>query len=199
MSQKDKEQATNKAKKQPKPKQLSMNKIKNQARENRRMEEYTINDKDEVIKFYPVFPDGMVDELLMELREDFVYAEENEIDLDDEHFLLGYIYFLAIKHFTSLKKGFSDKLEDKILQFEYMKDAGYYDIIVKEVFMPKELNKVTEKLAEVFATDKFMQDIQSKADQKLGQLKFRNKELLDDLEEQMEQVEHSDEDENIEH
>lgn len=53
--------------KQPKPKQLSMNKIKNQARENRRMEEYTINNKDEVIKFYSIFPNGRIDDLLTEI------------------------------------------------------------------------------------------------------------------------------------
>lgn len=181
-----------KAKSMPKPKQLTMNKIKNEAKKTYKLEEYIINDKNEAIKFYPIFPKGRIDDLLKELREDLIYAKENDIDLlikDD--FLIGYVYFLCIKYFTSLEKGFSNKLEDKILQFKYMKDSGYYDQIIKEVFVATELAKVTEALAEIFAMDQILMDLEQKVQNHLGSLQFRNKELIEKFDKQIEDAKKS--------
>ena len=166
----------------PKPKQLTMNKIKTEAKQAYKMEEYIINDKNEAIKFYPIFPQGRIDNLLKELREDLVYSAEKGIELDkDDEFFISYIMFLCIKYFTSLEKGFSDKVEDKISQFEYLKDSGYYDIIVGEVFMESEKTKVIDSLSKILGTQKFMEQIEQKTTDYVKTLEFRNKELFDKL------------------
>lgn len=172
-------QATKKA---PRPKQLTMNKIKNEAKQAYKMEEYSINDKDEIIKFFPIFPQGRIDDLLKELREDLTYSAEKGIKLDeDDDFFISYIMFLCVKYFTSLEKGFSDKVEDKILQYEYLKDSGYFDIIVGDIFMESEKTKVIESLSKILGTQKFMEQIQQKTTDYIKTLEFRNKEIFDRL------------------
>jgi|SRR5690625_3668306 len=174
-------------KKQVRTKQITMPKIKKEASSINKTEEYIMNDKNEAIRFYPYFPEGKIDDLLEELREDVLYSMEKGIDLvDDDRFFLEYIYFLCIKHFTSLKKGISDSLENKILQFEYLKDTGYYRQIVEDVFLASELEKVTNALAKLNAVDKMYTKIEQKTEDYVKELEFRNKEVIEKLENRVE-------------
>ncbi len=173
-----------------KPKNLTITKIKNEAVKTRKMEEYIINSDGDIIKFYPTFPQGKIDELLEELRKDIIYANDNDIELThDDNFFISYIMFLSVKHFTSLKNSISDKLENKIQIFEHMKDSGYFNIIVDEVFLPSELSKVIESLSKVLGTQRFMEQIETKSNDYLETLKFRNQQLMDDLDNQIEEKE----------
>lgn len=163
-----------------KPKQLTMNKIKTEAKNTYKMEEYSINDKDEVIKFYPVFPGSKIDEVIKEYQEDLIYAQSNDIESfgEDDGFTIEYILFLCIKHFTSLEKGFSQNLENKILQMKYLIDAGYYQQIIDEVFMQQEIRKVLDRISGNVATDNFIKHIGKVSEEKLNFLKEKNEEYL---------------------
>lgn len=174
-----------------KPKNLTITKIKNEARKNRKMEEYTINNDGDIIKFYPIFPEGKIDELLEELKEDLVYAGDNDIELtENDNFFISYIMFLCVKHFTSLKNSIPDKLESKIQQFEYLKDAGYFNQIVNEVFLPSETTKVIESLSRVLGTQRFIQEIENKANDYVKSLEFRNQEMIDSIKNQKKEDKH---------
>lgn len=168
------------------PKSLTMEKIEQTAKESNKMEQYDLSDED-LIMFYPIFPNRKINELLEELREDLIYAEEKKIELDSsDDFFLNYVYFLCIKHFTSLKEGFSDNLEDKILQLEHLSDTEYFNQIVSEVFMVSELDKVIDSLSQIFAIDKVLEKINEKTQEHMGRLEFRHKELLEELDQTVE-------------
>lgn len=167
---------------QPKPKNLTMAKVKRAAKEAYRMEEYELNDSDK-IKFFPIFPQGRINDLLKELQQDQLYADENDIEFNaDDEFMVSYVLFLCIKYFTSLEKGFSKKLEDKLLQFEYLVDTGYYNQIVNEVFMPSEIRKVFDVVAGQISTYQFIEHVNVLSNEQLEDLKIKNKDLLDSIE-----------------
>lgn len=165
-----------------KTQQLTMGKVKREAKEAHVLEEYVLNNDNDTIKFYPIFPGGKIDEVLDELHRDVHYANKNEIDLTkDDAFFISYTLFLCVKHFTSLKDGISDSVEDKIQQFKYLKDAGYYNQIVNEVFMTSEINKVIQALSESLGTQKFVQQIEERTTDYVKTLEFKNKEMMDNL------------------
>lgn len=162
------------------PKNLTMAKVKREAKSTNKMEEYELNDED-IIKFYPVFPYSKIVELAKELGSDMAEAEEQEIEIDDELFMT-YAYFLCIKYFTSLEKGFSDKFADKLSQMEYMIDAGYYQQIIDEVFLPKELGKTIDRISDEISKTRLLDDFAKRTDRKLEELKFKNRDVLESLE-----------------
>src|SRR5699024_6990130 len=137
-------------------------------------------DKDK-ITYYPIFPQRKINELLEELRNDFIYANENDIDLEDEQIQIPYILFLCIKHFTHLKKSISDQVEDKIMQLESFIDTDIYKEILNDVFDQRELNKVFDSLGDIFGQSKFIERIEKKAHQSLEDLEIKNKDILNVL------------------
>lgn len=164
---------------QSKPKQLTMAKIKREAKEINKMEKYELNDNDS-IRFYPVFPYGKIDDLLQEYQEKIRYAVEKDIMFPEEK-TLQYIYFLCIKYSTSLEKAISDKYEDQILQMSYLVDTGYLKQIVEEVFLPSEINKVMDRISELLSTFQLIEHVNEKVREKTADLKIKNKEILNVL------------------
>lgn len=164
----------------PKPKNITMPRIKKDAKQNNSTETYEFNDTDKVT-FYPIFPQRKINELMEELRSDFLYAAKHEIELEDEKIQIPYILFLCIKHFTHLKSSISDNLEEKIVQMESFMDTDFFKEIINDVFDPKELNKVFDSLGDVLGQGKFIERIESKAQQSLQDLEIKNKDMFNVL------------------
>ena len=164
----------------PKPKQLTMPKIKRAAQKANKREEYILS-TNESIRFNPIFPYDKVIDLIKELGEDMVYASENDIEVSDELFV-EYVHLLCIKYFTSLEKGFAKKFEDKLLQLDYLIRSGYYKEIMDEVFMPAEVQKVFDAITDELNKSRFIEDMFVKTNKKLENLKIKNKELIDSIE-----------------
>lgn len=178
----DKKQAVeNKQGRQSETKTLTMDKVGRRAKSMYKLEEYELNDEDK-IKFYVEFPNRRINEMLKELQEDVQYANENGINgFDNDEFIMEYIFFLCIKYFTSLEKGFSKKLEDKILQMEYLVDTGYYGQIIDEVFMPSEIRKVLDTVAKVFSAGQFLEQVNNVAQEKIQDLEIRHQKYLEEI------------------
>lgn len=163
----------------PKPKQLTMAKVKREATQTNKTELFELNESD-TIRHFPIFPRSKITEMLKEYQSQIQYATANEILLPEDK-ALDYIYFLCIKHFTSLEKGISDKYEDQLLQMDYLIDAGYYMQIINEVFMPSEINKVLDALTDFMSANQLLQDVDTQINQKTENLKLRNKDMLNVL------------------
>lgn len=160
-----------------KPKQLTMAKVKRVAKEVNRMLEYEL-DSEHKIKYYPVFPQSKVHELIRELANDMMNAGEKDIEITDELFI-EYVCLLCIKHFTSLEKGFADNFEDKLLQMEHLVDTGYFKQIIDEVFSAAEIRKVFDTISDEINKNLFIEDLFVKSNEKLKELRIRNKDVLE--------------------
>lgn len=164
---------------QQKSRQLSMAKVKREAVKTSKMEDYELNSVDK-IRHYPIFSQGKINEMLKEYQEQTQYATEQDVLLPEER-ALDYIYFLCIKHFTSLKKGISDKYEEQILQMNHLVDSGYYTQIVNEVFMQSEINKVLDSITDVISSFQLLESVNTQINQKTESLKIKNKNMLNVL------------------
>lgn len=162
-----------------KPKQLSMAQIRRTAVAANKMEDYDISDT-EKIRHYPIFPQRKINELLQEFQEILQYTDEKNIEIKEEMFL-PHILLLCIKHFTNLKKGISDKYEDQVRQLGYLVDSGYFEIIVSEIFMPSEIDKVIESMSDIMSRYQFMEKVSTQTMKKLQDLEVQNKNLMSDL------------------
>lgn len=163
-----------------KPKQLTMSKVKNTAKQIDKKEEYILS-TNESIRFNPIFAYDRIIELVKELGQDMVYAAEKNVDIDDELFV-EYVHMLCIKYFTSLEKGFAKKFEDKLLQLNYLIKTGYYKEIMDDVFMPNEVQKVFDTITDEINKNRFIEDMFIKANNKLEELKIKNKEIVESIE-----------------
>lgn len=170
-----------------KSKNITMAQIKRQAKEVNKMEEYVLDTDGETeikVKFYPVFPHSKIQELLQELQDILVQANDQGVRFTDSQ-LNNHLLFLCIKHFTHLKNQISDKFEEQLVQMEHLIDTGVYEEIINEVFDQKEISKVYDKLAEIQAQYEFIMNIQETVQKNLENLRVKQKDLLNVNEEKI--------------
>lgn len=169
-------------------KKLTIGQIKREANQYNRKEEYDLNNEYK-IEFYPLFAYEKIEQLIEEYQRDLLYAEENGINLiSSDHFVYKYIVFLAIKYFTNLGDDISDKVEDKILILKHLNDTGYLRQIANEVFMASEVGKIFDYMSDIQASSQMLQEVNEKAMDKVGELEFQYKDLLDELDKNLNEV-----------
>lgn len=174
--------ATSSTKQTPKPKNLTMAQVKRKAKDVNKMEEYELDTEGQIkVKFYPVFPESKVNELLEEMQGILAYViDEQGIEFTEKN-LTDHIFFLCIKHFTHLGKDISDKFEEQLVQMEHLIDTGYYAQIINEVFAQSEMNKIAKAIADMQSKFEFLMSIDKTAEENLEQLELKNKEMFNTL------------------
>lgn len=157
--------------------ELKLTEIKKQAKSLDQMETTQLEgDKD--LHFYPVFKETIIQELLEELQQNFIYANENNIELK-ESMIYSYTLFLCIKYFTHLKKDIPDTFEEQVEAMQWLVDTGYFKEIVEEVFDKKELNKIWDKITDFLATVQFSDKLASDVQKKFANLQLENREIIE--------------------
>ncbi len=155
-------------------KPLNLTTARKKAREVNKIRIYNFEDGT-YIKYYPIFPDTKIDELLEDYQRLIKEAAEKNIMLSDKNsFYL--IHLMCIKHFTSLKKSFKDGLENHLNVLNVLIDAGYFKTIIEEVFTQNEFNKVLDYMSEIMSRDAAMQNIMKKAKKEMQ--KIENMEVI---------------------
>ncbi|GEM_PF-4694106 len=166
-----------------KPAELNITQVKKAAKENLKQETYEFEEDGvtRVIRFYPVFSDGKITELLEELQVCLMQANEKEIEVDEKT-LYKYISFLCIKHFTHLGKTIPHN--NFVKQLDYMQtyiDSGYYKLILEQVLSAKEINKVVERITDIIGQSMAIDNIMRKAKNKAETMELENREIFDEL------------------
>ncbi|MED3912732.1 hypothetical protein P4597_26970 [Peribacillus simplex] len=158
--------------------ELTLAAVKKQAKIINEQETYDLEDGS-TIKFYPIFPELMIEALFEELQRHYVEMKEKEIELTDKR-LLNLINLLAIKHFTHFKKTMPDKLlgegtKPGLLDYlEYFADTGLMKTIIDEVFNSDQIKKVHEKMTEIMGASKLIQELETVTQAKYEQMKYKH-------------------------
>jgi hypothetical protein len=158
---------------------LKLSTVKKQYKDAHKQESTELNDGSN-LNFYPIFPHNMIEEMLEHLAAQFKYAEEKGIELS-EKFIYQYTLFLCIKQFTHLSKEISNNFEEQIQQMEWLVDTGYFKEIVEDVFLPKEISKVFDKMVEVSGKYLFLEKLTRQMQDEVGKLELQNKDIFTQL------------------
>jgi hypothetical protein len=158
---------------------LKLSTVKKQYKEAHKQESYELNDGSN-LNFYPIFPHNMIEEMLEHLATQFKYAEEKGIETS-EKFIHNYTLFLCIKQFTHLGKEISENFEEQIQQLEWLVDTGYFKEIVEDIFLPKEIQKVFDKMVEVSSKYLFLEKLTQQMQDEVSKIEFKNAEVIKQL------------------
>lgn len=159
---------------------LTWSQVKNEAKKYNIKETYTLRNGS-IIKFYPHFSNTKIKELLEDYQT-LIMEKPNgkDIELSDE-MALNLIQLLIIKHFTHLKKYIKGNILDHIEAIEILDNNGYFSEIIEEVFLPEEVSKVYDKMSDILAQSKILDDIILKANNRAEELKEKNKVILNQI------------------
>jgi len=150
--------------------------IKRRSKETQVKEVYTFDDG-KTLKYYPVFANTKIEELIEELRVKIEYIEEKGIELSDK-MTMNYVLFLCIKYFTDLNKYIPNSFEEQIAFMKEMVNADYFRPIVEKAFDPKQISKVLDEIVDILSSYYTVKKIFMDAQKKFETLQLKNKEIL---------------------
>jgi hypothetical protein len=158
---------------------IKLSTIKQIAKETNTLEQYTL-DNGSTITFYPSFPPLLIKSMLTEIQTILSQVDE-EIELSAQRYH-DYILFMCIKHFTHLKSQLkADTFVGQINEMESIINAGLFDLIIDDIFLPVEIRKVFDHLAKFGATSMYMDKMTEKMQEEFGKLEIKNAELFKNL------------------
>lgn len=131
--------------------------IKRDNKKNNKLSTYILEHDEEsnvnkIIKYYEVFSESRINNLLEELFENVRRDEEKTIGFltGDENFL-PYIHFLIATRMTSLSNQVPRALEEQIPLMNELIDSGLFRRIFDEVLDSVEVEKVLDRVVEYSA------------------------------------------------
>lgn len=158
--------------------------IKQKAKQSHTKEKFELEDG-QTITFYPVFPQTLIDEMLNEIQSIFQTKDE-QIELSDE-LTHKYVLFMCIKYFTHLKDQLkADNFVGQLNEMKAILDTtvdndriDLFSLIIDEIFLPKELQKVFDKLAKFSGTFLFYEKFGQKVQEEFNKLDLKNRDVFE--------------------
>lgn len=166
----------------PRVKPITLKNIQKQQKKINQWTTYVLDEKtNTVLKYYEVFDNHKIEELLTEAYEKIQYAEANDIELftDDSRFM-QFIYFLLIKHFTHLGDQIPDNLEGQIQAMDSLVSTGLFEEIFNNILDSNEVLRVVERFQEFQALVIQMGNVLLDAQKELDE-KVVNKEIFNTI------------------
>lgn len=174
---------TNENKKVTKPrnKKLTLNKIKEEHKKINTMSIFEYDPVNKVnIKYYEVFPEDKIEELLVEAHNTLEYIEKHNLEpFESDEDFYKYLGFLIIKFFTELKNEIPDDFPSQIPIMDQMISTGVYRKLLNDMFDVNEITKVYDRVAETSEKIIQLNEMIEKEMAKLDTLK--NKDILNQL------------------
>ena len=161
----------------PRKKELTLGYVKKQLKKIDNLSEYII-DKEEniVLKYYEVFDDMKIRELLTELQNHTSYDKENNLHyFQDDETLIQYLRYLIFKYFTKIHEKVGNSFEENKEVFEYFDRLGYVWLFNEKIFNPDELAKVYERFYSLIEIGTKALELDDETLQKLSNVQFANK------------------------
>lgn len=142
--------------------------------------------KGSTITFYPHFSQTKINKLLEEFQS--IQKEVKEHDLSvSEQTQIGMLQLLIIKHFTHFKNDMpstllsTDKNDNLLFWLEKFNETGLLTILMDEMFLPAEIQKVFKNLTDFISKSIVHIDLENEINRKVENLKFKNKEVFDQI------------------
>jgi hypothetical protein len=160
---------------------LKFTTIKKKAKESHTKEKHELEDGS-TITFYPIFPPTKIQVMFDEIKT-VLTSKEEPVELNQEQ-TVQYILFMCIKHFTHLKTQLkASDIEGQLNEMESIIDTvvdgkSLYSLIVEDVFLPTEINRVMSMVTGILAKSLVQTDIEQEYLAKFEQLKLKNKEVF---------------------
>jgi hypothetical protein len=175
---------TNKqAVKKPRAKTIGLKAIEKQYKDINKMESFTLDEEQNLqIKYYAVFPESKIQELLVEANNSLTYVSENELDFfnDNEEFI-KYIYFLIIRKFTSLESEIPENdFPAHVNIMNQIIDVGLFNKIFDEILDQSEVFRIVERLQQFVEMTARISEMTQKELEKAERL-IKNKEVVHPL------------------
>lgn len=169
----------------PRAKKITLKSIQKQYEKVSTMSTYILNEDDNTqIKYYEIFDENKIGEVLEEAYANLLYAEQNDLDifkgeLADETFI-KYVLLLTLKHFTDLKDAIPDTLPEQAHILNQIIGIGLWDTLFEHVLPADQVAKVLEKLEKMIEMVAQATDIQQRELEKAERL-IKNKDVIHPL------------------
>lgn len=139
----------------------------------------------QTITFNPYFSDQKVEELFQEFSNYQKQLAKKEIELSEAN-TMNLIYMLTIKQFTHFGRHIPDRLfandkknEGVLDWMEHFADTGLIKVIMEDIFLPVEVQKLIEKMIDILGRSFLTDSIMEKAQLKAQELELKNKDVFD--------------------
>jgi hypothetical protein len=153
--------------------------IKQKAKESHLKEKYELEDGS-TISFYPIFPSSLIDEMLKEIQIT-LQTKDEQIEMSEE-MTMKYVLFMCIKHFTHLKNQLkATTFVEQLNEMQSIVDAELFDLIIEEVFLQSEIQKVFDKLAKISGKFLFLEKMNQKMQDEFSKIELKNKDIFANL------------------
>lgn len=158
---------------------IKLTTINKKAKEVYTTEQYTLDDGS-TITFHPHFPPLQIKQMLEECQTILSQlGDDVQMSEKDYH---NYILYMCIKHFTHLKSQLkADTFVGQINEMESIINAGLFDLIIDDIFLPQEIRKVFDQLAKFGANYQFMEKMTEKMQDEFAKLEIKNAEVFKNL------------------
>lgn len=159
-------------------KKLTLNKIK---KEYKKINTMSIFEHDPInkvnIKYYEVFPEDKIEELLVHSYETLEYIEKEKLEpFKTDGDFYKYIGFLIIKFFTELNNEIPNDFPSQIAILNQMISTGVYRKLMNDMFDVNEITKVYDRIAET--SEKVIQ-LNQMVEKEMAKLdKLQNKDII---------------------
>ncbi|TCJ01086.1 hypothetical protein [Cytobacillus praedii] len=153
--------------------------MKQKAKEVNLMEQYAFDD-DTTLSFYPIFPPTLIEEMISNIST-VLTKEGDELQLSED-MMHKFIIFHCIRKFTHLSKQLkAETFSGQLTEMEAIIDSGYFEKIVDEVFLSKEIHKVFDAMTKISSNYMFLEKMTQKMHDEVSKLELKNKHIFENL------------------
>lgn len=150
--------------KKPRAKKFSLKSVEKQFKAINTYSNYevAVNGNKETIRYYKIFDDVKIEELLKEAGVNLEYDRVHQIGFfKDDGILFHYLLFLTIRYFTELFDAIPSNLEEQIPMFNQFRKTGLYKDLINNMFDPNETGKVIEYFTEFITLNEKLTELES--------------------------------------
>lgn len=163
-----------------KEKSLKLTEAKRLAKKVEKLESYELHDGS-IYKFHPYFSETLIEQMMLDLQLLLNEANTNDIELSDS-IIYHLINLVIIKHASPpLKKQFKNGIVEHLNILDNLRNAGYYSEIINDVLLKDQMQKVRDKIAEIMAESKIIEDMFKQVAVKMQELKIKNADVFGQL------------------
>lgn len=136
------------AQKKPRQKPLKLKDIQKTYAKMNTYKTHILNEEDNtVIKYYEIFDNKKIEELLKQLFNSLQFDNEHKINFfNEDEKLIQYVMFLILKNFTNLDKEIPEELDAQIPIFNQIISVGLFEEMFNNVFPPEQVSIVLERI-----------------------------------------------------
>lgn len=132
----------------PRQKQIKLSHIKSTHKEINKMESYLLDEEKQlIIKYYKIFPETKIHEMLTDLQETIAECKDKKIDyFNNDTDFMQFLHFMIIKHMTSLKDEIPNDFSTQVNVLNQIIDIGLFKRLFDEVLEGEEVLKVLDRV-----------------------------------------------------